>query len=98
MNTALDQATVAQAIEALYATGHWLLGQDRQHVDPRLRCGRFECPGDTRLQELGPRPYLLLLLQRETIKARDQTGPGRFVSALEEDCGDSLGVLWLGVW
>jgi predicted Zn-dependent protease len=29
MNTALDQATVAQAIEALYATGHWLLGQDR---------------------------------------------------------------------
>jgi hypothetical protein len=29
MNTEIDQATVAQAIEALYATGHWLLGQDR---------------------------------------------------------------------
>jgi len=24
-----DQVTVAQAIEALYATGHWLLGQSR---------------------------------------------------------------------
>lgn len=29
MTTTLDQATVAQAIEALYATGHWLLGQER---------------------------------------------------------------------
>ena len=25
----MDQASVAQALEALYATGHWLLGQER---------------------------------------------------------------------
>ena len=29
MTTMLDEATVAQAIDALYATGHWLLGQER---------------------------------------------------------------------
>jgi Flp pilus assembly protein TadD len=27
--TTMDQATVAQAIEALYATGHWLLADER---------------------------------------------------------------------
>jgi predicted Zn-dependent protease len=27
--TTMDQGTVAHAVEALYATGHWLLGQER---------------------------------------------------------------------
>jgi len=29
MSTQIDQKTVAQAVEALYATAHWLLGQAR---------------------------------------------------------------------
>lgn len=29
MTTTLPASTVAEAIEALYATGHWLLGQER---------------------------------------------------------------------
>lgn len=29
MSTRIDQQTVAQAVEALYATAHWLLGQAR---------------------------------------------------------------------
>ncbi|HEY1955207.1 MAG TPA: hypothetical protein VGH28_06330 [Polyangiaceae bacterium] len=29
MTTTIDRETTVQAIEALYATGHWLLGQER---------------------------------------------------------------------